>query len=178
MLTGQAEFWWDANYFRSLPYSPSTGWTDGDRAGYRCFYAFLLQNNQVVGRVTFTTVEAATSYAMVNDKYMEEGVRYYDGSLAPPNGPRELGQCPEPTQDYTAGTGSDQRPTITYSTTGGALLEVRNYKPLAVGAGITFQQTESTDQRVTVVAYKDNLPVIVIYYESMVPGVVMNSDLG
>ena len=74
-------------------------------------------------------------------------------------------------------TGSDQRPTITY-TLGQTLLEVRNYKKTVVGAGITFRQVESTNSRVTVVAYKDNLPVIVIYYDSMVPGVVMDSDLG
>jgi hypothetical protein len=175
---GGGEIWWDADYFRNLPYSPSTGWTDGDRAGYRCFYSFLLLDNQVVGRVTFTRVEEAASYAMVNDRYMEEGIRFYDGTLAPANGPRELGECPDPTQAYSPSNGSDQRPTITYSTTGGALLEVRNYKKTVALNGITFQQVESTDQRVTVVAYKDNLPAIVIYYESMVPGVVMNSDLG
>jgi hypothetical protein len=174
---GPNEQWWDAPYYRSLPYSPSTGWTDGDRSGYRCFYAFLLNQGQVVGRVTFTRIPEADSYASINDRYMEEGVRYYNGALAPASAPKELGECPYPTTAYAPATGSDQRPTITY-TLGGALLEVRNYKKTVVGAGITFRQVESTDSRVTVVAYKDNLPVIVIYYDSMVPGLVMNSDLG
>ena len=172
------DWWWDANYFRNLPFATSTGWTDGDRSGYRCFYAFLMNQGQVVGRVTFTRVPDADAYASVSDKYMLEGQRYYDGTLAPSSAPKELGQCPAPVQDYTPFTGPGQKPTITYSTTGGQLLEVRNYKALVTGPGVTFQQIESTDQRVTVVAYVDNLPVIVVYYDSMVSTVVMNSDLG
>ena len=175
--SGPNEFWWDAPYFRNLSFAPSTGWTDGDRSGYRCFYAFLLNQGQVVGRVTFTRVEEAASYASISDRYMSEGVRYYDGSLAPEGASRELGDCPAPSTAYASATGSDQRPTVTY-TLGGTVLEVRNYKNTVVGAGITFRQVESTDTRVTVVAYKDNLPAIVIYYDSMVPGLVMNSDLG
>ena len=174
---GPNEKWWDAPYYRGLPYAASTGWTDGDRSGYRCFYAFLLNQGQVVGRVTFTRVPEADSYASINDRYMEEGVRYYNGSLAPADAPTELGDCPTPSTAYQPATGSDQRPTITY-TLGQTLLEVRNYKKTVVGAGITFRQVESTDSRITVVAYKDNLPVIVIYYDSMVPGLVMDSDLG
>lgn len=174
---GPNEQWWDAPYFRDLPFSPSTGWTDGDRSGYRCFYAFLMNQGQVVGRVTFTRVPEAASYASINDRYMAEGVRYYNGALAPAGAPRELGECPGPSTAYEPATGSDQRPTVTY-TLNGMLLEVRNYKKTVVGAGITFRQVESTDSRVTVIAYKDNLPVIAIYYESMVPGLVMNSDLG
>lgn len=182
MLTGVNEagandFWWNAPYYRSLPFASNTGWTDGDRSGYRCFYAFLLNEGQVVGRVTFTRVPEAGSYASISDKYMVEGERYYNGTLAPANAPKELGECPEPMTAYTPATGSDQRPIITY-TLGGTLLEVRNYTKTVVGEGITYRQVESTDSRITVVAYKDNLPAIVIYYESMVPGLVMNSDLG
>jgi hypothetical protein len=175
--SGPNTWWWDANYFRGLPYAPSTGWTDGDRSGYRCFYAFLMNENQVVGRVTFTRVPAASSYAMVNDKYMQEGVRYYDGTLAGAGAPNELGECPEPMADYTPFAGPGQKPTVTY-TLNGQLLEVRNYKTLATNTGITFQQVTSTDDQVTVVAYYNGLPAIVVYYESMVPGLVMNSDLG
>ena len=177
MENGPNEQWWDAPYFRSLPYASSTGWTDGDRSGYRCFYAFLMNQGQVVGRVTFMRVPEADSYASINDRYMVEGMRYYNGALAPASAGNELGDCPSPSTTYEPATGSDQRPTVTY-TLNGALLEVRNYKKTVVGAGITFRQTESTASRVIVVAYKDNLPVIVIYYDSMVPGLVMNSDLG
>ena len=175
--SGANDSWWNAPYYRNLPYAPNTGWTDGDRGGYRCFYAFLLNEGQVVGRVTFTRIPEAGSYASISDKYMVEGERYYNGAVAPANAPKELGECPEPMTAYAPATGTDQRPTITY-TMGGTLLEVRNYKKTVVFPGITFRQVESTDSRVTVVDYKDNLPAIVIYYESMVPGLVMNSDLG
>ena len=57
-------------------------------------------------------------------------------------------------------------------------MEVRNYKPLVVGAGVTFRQTESSAGRIGVVAYENGNPVVVVYYESMVGGVVMQSDLG
>lgn len=174
----ETNFWWDADYFRNLPYTASTGWTDGDRSGYKCFYAFLEYQGAIVGRVTFTRVEEAASYASIGDEHMKEGARYYDGTPAGPNDSRELGDCPPPTQAYAASNGVDERPTVTYNLTSGAVLEIRNYKKTVALNGITFQQVESTDQRVTIVAYKDNLPAIVVYYESMVPGVVMNSDLG
>ena len=48
-------FWWNAIYKRQLDFGLDTGWTDGDRAGYRCLYAFLTLDNQIVGRVTFHT---------------------------------------------------------------------------------------------------------------------------
>ena len=79
--------------------------------------------------------------------------------------------------DYTPFTGPGQKPTVTYMLNG-QLLEVRNYKTLATNTGMTFQQVASTDDQVTVVAYFNNLPVIVVYYESLVPGLVLNSDLG
>lgn len=182
MLRGVTEgepnrFWWDASYARELPYGVGTGWTDGDRSGYRCLYGFLTQNGVPVGRVTFMRVEEAASYAMVNDSRMLEGARYYDGTLAPSNAPKELGQCPEPSISYTPFNGPDQRPTILYASPGGQMLEIRNYKTLVVGEGITFQQTESSPGRITVVAYEWGNPVIVVYYESISSSVVMTSDM-
>lgn len=174
---GPNRFWWDAKYMRSLPYGLVTSWTDGDRAGYRCLYGFLTLDGVPVGRVTFMRVEGAADYGMVNDSKMEEGARYYDGTLAPSGAPQELGQCPEPDVAYQPYTGPDQRPTITYSTPSGQLLEVRNYKTLYAGPGITFQQTESSSGQITVVAYEFGNPVIVVYYESISSNVVMGSDM-
>ncbi len=170
-------FWWDANYFRSLPFYPQTGWTDGERAGYGCLYAFLLLNGEPVGRVTFARVEGA-GYAFINDKSMKEGSRHYDGTLGTPGNPVSQSECPKPNIAYEPSSGPWQLPTITYETPGGDVLEVRNYKPLVVGAGITFRQTESSSGRIGVVAYENGNPVIVVYYEAMVGGVVMQSDLG
>ncbi|MFN2487943.1 MAG: hypothetical protein ABR609_15315 [Acidimicrobiia bacterium] len=169
--------WWSALYYRSLPYFGTTGWVDGDRVGYKCLYGFLQYEGQIVGRVTFTRVQEAEAYAFVNDKYMLEGARYYDGTLAPPSAGAELGDCPEPALSYEPWNGSSQTPTVTYNLASGQVLEVRNYKTLEHCDCITFQQTEKTASRVTVVAYEYGLPVIVVYYESMVPGVIMASDL-
>lgn len=168
-------FWWDAAYFRNLP--SGAHWVDGDRSGYRCFYAFLQYNGQIVGRVTFIRIPGA-EYAVVNDSGMEEGVRYYDGTLAPANAPRELGDCPFTDIEYATYTGPDERPTVSY-VMGGQTLEVRNYKTTVVGGPyIKFQQVEASATRVGVVAYFNNNPAIVVYYDSMVPGVVMNTDGG
>lgn len=170
-------FWWDANYYRSLPFYPETGWADGERAGYSCLYAFLMLNGQPVGRVTFARVDGA-GYASINDKSMKEGVRHYDGTLGTPDNPVSQSECPRPDIAYEFSSGPWQLPTITYETTGGDVLEVRNYKTLVAGAGITFRQTESSSGRIGVVAYENGNPVVVVYYESMVGGFVMDSDLG
>lgn len=163
---------WIADYQRTLP--SGAGWTDGDRVGYRCAYAFLMNGGQVVGRVTFSRVSEAAAYVRINDEHMVEGARHYDGTVASGE-VSQLNECPAPTQSYTSFSG-DQRPVITYET-GCAVLETRNYANLVPGAGVTFQQVESTDDRVTVVAYKNGLPIVVIYYDSMSPSVVMNSNL-
>lgn len=177
--TGPNPSLWNADYFRTLPYTSNTGWTDGDRSGYRCAYMFLVQGSNIVGRVTFIRVEApagSSGYGIVNDSGMDEGVRFYDGTLAPANGPNELGDCPQSDIPYETFNGPTQLPTVIYETTSGSILEVRNYKTTVTGPGVTFRQVESTDQLVTVVGYKNGLPMIVVYYESMSPSVVMISD--
>jgi hypothetical protein len=169
--------WWNANYYRSLPFYPETGWTDGERAGYSCLYGFLMLNGQPVGRVTFARVEGA-GYAFINDNSMKEGVRHYDGTLGTAANPVSQAECPKPDIAYEFSSGPWQLPTITYETAGGDVLEVRNYKSLVAGTGITFRQTETSGGRIGVVAYENGNPVVVVYYESIVSGVVMQSDLG
>lgn len=164
---------WTAEYERTL--SDGVGWTDGDRVAYRCAYGFLMDDGVVVGRVTFTRIQAASSYAAISDQYMLEGARHYDGTPAVLTGGPQLNECPAPSESYTSFSG-DQRPIITFNTSGCEVLETRNYQNLEPGAGITFQQTESTDDRVTVVAYKNSLPFVVVYYDAL-SSTVMNSDL-
>lgn len=172
------EFLWDAPYFRNLPYEPNTGWTDGDRHRYICMYAHLLLDGNVVGRVTFTNVPDANSYIQINDKFMVEGERYYDGRVAAPDAPVELHDCPPPDLAYEEYTGPDQRPTVVYFHRTLGALEFRNYKPLITSDKIKFQVLSVTPNRVTVVAYLDNLPIVAIYYDSLSPDVIMESDLG
>ena len=171
--------WWRAPYLRALAYTPNTGWTDGDRIGYGCAYMFLERDGRIVGRVSFVQVPG-TTYVKVNDRYMEEGVRFFDGSLtnAGTTQAYHVSFCDTIVdQDYVEFTGPDQRPTIRYLGSDGALLEVRDYKPTAAGPGIKFRQVAATANRVTVVAYENNLPVIVVYYDSLDPSVRLTSDL-
>lgn len=172
-------FWWNATYLRNLPYAPNTGWVDGDRCGYDAMYAFLLRDGELKGRVSFIAVPGALSYAVVNDKFMLEAIRWYDGSLAPPHGPGqfEIGDCPEVLAAYEPYLGPGELPTITY-TDNGQIIEVRDYKATLAGPTIKFQVTAADDQTIAVVAYENNLPVIVVYYQSISPTVVMESDLG
>ena len=175
LLIGDGQLMWQADYARTLPSGAS--WTDGDRDGYRCFYAFLLMGSRVIGRVTFIRVDAAASYVVVNDKRMNEAVRYYDGSIAPPSAPNELNDCPTVTQSYTAFSG-DQRPTVNYTNKRtGAIFETRPYASLTTGNGVGFRLDSVTGKRATVVAYLNSLPVIVIYYDSMAANVLMTADL-
>lgn len=165
--------YWKAVYVRDLP--SGAHWLDGDRHAYKCAYMFLEYQGQIVGRVTFTQVPGA-DYAWVNDKNMEEGVRYYDGSLAPAGAPIELGQCPPPTEAYVPSTAPDMRPTLAFSANG-THLETRNYKTIVAGPGITFRQTSKTANRITVVAYKDGLPVVVVYYDILSGNAAITSDM-
>lgn len=191
-----AEFWWIANYLRTLP--SGTGWVGGDRSGYFCAYMFLLNSSGTpLGRVTFTRVdvprEEGGNYAYIKDEDMEEGARYFDGTPAPA-GSNEIGDCPPPTQTYEPWAGPDQRPTVLFSARRGGVLETRDYKVTDAHPDVMFRQTEKlTGQttvfsalgtpstiwgRVPVVAYVNGLPTIVVYYDSLVRGVSVTSDIG
>lgn len=163
---------WTATYIRVLP--SGAGWLDGDRAGYRCAYMFLAHQGQIVGRVTFSRIDGV-DYAVVNDKHMAEGERYYDGSLAEPEAPKELGECPRPAETYEPSTGPEERATIVYWVDG-VPVETRNYKVTEVRPGVTFQQIAKTSTRITVVGYLDGLPAMVVYYDVLAANAAITSD--
>lgn len=69
-------------------------WVDGDREAYRCAYGFLYDKHpnpfgmfpvdrpaEFIIRATIVR-PLGQGYARVNDAFMDEGVRYWDGSLA------------------------------------------------------------------------------------------------
>ena len=73
-------------------------WFDGDREGYRCGYGFMADQHpnpfgmfpedrpyEFTHRATIVRPVNA-GYGALNDKYMDEGVRYYDGSPATQSG--------------------------------------------------------------------------------------------
>lgn len=173
-----SEIWWIANYQRVLP--SGAGWTDGDRSGYFCAYMFLADaSGALAGRVTFTRVdvprEEGGNYAYIKDENMKEGARFYNGSLAPV-GSNELGDCPPPSQSYEPWGGPDQRPTIKFMQRR-KVLEIRDYKSTVTHPAVMFRQVESSPSRVTVVAYVDGLPTIVVYYDSMGSRTSVVSDI-
>jgi len=189
--------WWTAPYCRTLPYSDAY-WTDGDREGYRCAVMFLVRGNdpetaEVLGRVVFARIPGA-AYGAVSDLRMDEGVRWYDGTLA--NDGRELGDCPDPTIPYEpVADVTDQRPTIMFE--GDTVLEVRDYKRTVVPEHVRFSQAVVVDEpftdkgvrsaehqvysRVAVVAYSQIdgpwVPSVAIYYDALAPGVEITTDL-
>jgi len=184
---------WVAPYFRNLPYTNAydVGWIDGDRVGYGCAYMFLEVDGQIAGRVTFTHGAEAGAYTFINDRFMTEGVRYYDGSLDT-SGRQQLNDCPGSTEAYGAPGGPDYRPLI-YYTQGGELLENRSYTNTngdAIAQGkLIFRELERITQpftdvgalgigahtvydRVTVGAYVFTEGAwrlaIVVYYDTLV----------
>lgn len=161
--------WWDAVYQRSLP--SGAGWRDGDRVGYACAWMFLEYEGEWVGRTTFVKVPGAT-YAKVNDRGMVEGQITFDGRKVDVKQTAKVGFCKTlVSQDYVAYTGPDERPVIQFWTPGNPEpLETRDYRNTVVGNGIKFRLFSATSQRVTVVAYENNLPVIVVYYDALGEG--------
>lgn len=193
---------WTAPYYRTLPYATNrtVGWVDGDRVGYGCAYMFLqdLDTGVNLARVTFQLVpHPETAYGLVNDKFMAEGVRYFNGTT-PSTPRRQLNDCPAVSQNYEPYTGPDVRPQVwfvenddllenrSYTTTTGSWIAQGRVKfqeveriitPFTVTAPNSGQST--VYQRVTVLANFDRpsdttsdfLPTIVVYYDTLVPGI-------
>lgn len=84
-------------------------WEDGDREGYKCFYAFAYDQHPNPFGNTFNpprpghfiaqaVIVRATGYARINDTYMEEGQFYFDGTKANEKGaeiqdPNQASDC-------------------------------------------------------------------------------------
>lgn len=156
--------WWDAPYARSLP--SGAGWRDGDRVGYGCAWMFLEYQGEWAGRTTFVKVPGA-SYAFVNDRAMVEGQITFAGRKVNVQQTAKVAFCKTLVSlDYAPYYGPDERPVIQFVAADGTVLETRDYRNTEAGAGIKFRLVEATSQRVTVVAYENNLPVIVVYYSA------------
>jgi hypothetical protein len=170
-------------YLRHLTqYDPDAAWIDGDRVGYGCAYMFLVDDGEIVGRVTFTTWRPPVDgnpYAYVNDRYMVEGGRFYDGSPTPPGTRQVPGhECPDPAQAYEPLKGSPgPRPIIRFSdTTDGHALEVRDYKRVTTSPGHQFKIASAGPNRVIVVAYQHRFPVMVVYYRRLSDAIRIGSN--
>jgi hypothetical protein len=188
--------WWRAPYLFTLPYAPGFGWGAGDRISYGCIYGFLIHGGSLVnlssknnwdleggtiyGRFTAAlTVSGSGSYLRVNDGYMVEGRRFFDGS--PGDGRDQLyssGFCSTlVSEGYESYAGPDERPVIKFHTPSGEVAEIRDYRTTNAGDGIKFRLVDGdgSDGRVAVVAYKDDLPGVVVYYDALGGGSVSAS---
>jgi hypothetical protein len=176
---------WRAPYLYDTPYADFTGWLPGDRVGYGCGYGFLEYNGEIVGRFTFRAIPDAASYMRINDSYMEEGVRYYDGSLTPPGTVQVPAfECPEVSESYAPST-ADERPVVVFWQEDQAL-EIRDYRTTDAAPGVTFRVaaeirepfqvtssvsgTHTVNSRVSVVAMDGGVPVAVVYYDALGSG--------
>jgi len=160
------------DYRYNLP--SGAGWLDGDRVAYRCAFMFLQSGGELVFRVTFTRI---AEYAVINDTYMHEGVRNFDGSPNPSGGQTDF--CPEPAEAYVPLEGDPgPLPVITIADISTGLpLEIRNYANVEeVGPGVQFKIQSATPDRVTVLLYQDGLPVTAVYYDRLSDAVSLTSN--
>jgi hypothetical protein len=157
-------------------FDPDAGWVEGDRVAYRCAYTFLVEDGAIVARVTFTRPPQASEYVRLNDKFMHEGERYYDGSWAGvPQIPEE--ECPTPGERYRKLKGRvGPRPLIIFSAADGHTLEIRDYSKIKRNRRTEFKIRSATPDRVTVVAYRDRRPVMVVYYDRLSDAITLTSN--
>jgi hypothetical protein len=180
---GQA---WVAEYYLDLPYTDGVGWAYGNRDGYKCMYGPLLWNGIPVGRFRVAAVPEAESYVIINDRYMPDRgplLRHYDtgllGSESEPPDTVLQGECPPPDLAYEPSAAPGQLPVIDYLGPNGELLERRDYRKLdddgPLDSRLKFRLVSSSAQVVIVVAYWENQPFAVVYYDAPYGGgVTMN----
>lgn len=175
-----------ADYLYNLP---SGGhWLPGDRSGYDCAYTFLEWRNEIVARVAFHRVTSAESYTEINDRYMQEGVRYYDGTLntdSRVNDTGTAGLANTSTRDACvnneiAYTGLSVMPSLPvmqfFDTRDGTLIETRNYANVQVEGELSFAIIEQSAARTAVGVFYDGEAVGVVYYTPLSPSILMTTN--
>lgn len=163
--------WWTAPYLgTNLPYTPGSKWVHGDREGYRCAYGFVMDaNGDISGRFAFVRPPDQT-YAKVNDKYMNEGTRYLNGSLFTGEG-NEISEenCTDVLSaiDYNGACRPvDERPRIGFFDGQGNVLDIRDYTNTEA-ASVNFNLHSFNGSRATVIACEDGLVGMIVYYDAM-----------
>jgi len=177
------------------------GWVDGDRVRYDCGWTFLTYRQWIVGRATYTSIDPAAKDepprgALINDKYMGEGIRRYDGTYEGPGGDEQFDEdCTNPPSgDGISGAGPSNRgvyPDLPADHDFGSLpvvvfyhgphdLEIRDFADLddtivPMDGSLRVQIVAQDERRVTVVGY-NQLPSgmwrarVEVHFDVMVPG--------
>lgn len=202
--TGTA--WFEADYIgHGMPYlypeaipgnHDHAWWVPGDRQAYAVAYGFLYDKHPApfghsvsrqpgegvfIARFTISRI-AGAGYAKVNDRYMNEAERYWDGR-------RFTGSTNEiQDEDASVVSASDfeyepfEGPGDTNIRVGlfrgdGAIGDIRDFNGLTVySSDIKFRVVPEItvapdgNQRVAVVMYERDLPGIVFYYDTMNSG--------
>lgn len=167
-------------------------WVAGDREGYRCMYGFMYdQHPNPFGNTfnpprpghfiaRFSIVRPANQgYGKIIDKYMDEGQRFYDGSLVIPSQGAEItsedcqSTALEPDFDYDAYVphGADQI-RVGLFRSDGAISDVRDFTQLQLNVGGHFEFVSLEDGRAQIVFILDatNKVSHVFYYDTMADG--------
>lgn len=179
-----SNYWWDAPYLgTNLPYAPGYAWVDGDRQGYTCAYGFLqdLDTGELIGRWAALLPPDAVAYGKVNDRFMSEGVRYYDGELANEGGqelsdPNKASECHDILSskiDYDAvNNGPDERPRIGFFNGAGQIVDIRDYSNTTLGSPGKFKLLSASTKEAVVGFYpaQNNKAAITFYYTAMGSG--------
>jgi hypothetical protein len=171
------------------------GWVAGDRVGYRCGWAFLHYRQWIVGRVTYTVISNGPPEPLstaLNDKYMAEGQRRYDGTFDG-SGQQFDADCTNPPSGdgtTTAGPsgfgvypdlplGFDFDPSVVVFYHGPHDIEVRDFADLAdvtalPHSDLRLRIAAQSERRVTVVGYERTAtawaPRVEVHFDVMVPG--------
>lgn len=176
-----------ADYLYDLP---SGGhWLAGDRSGYDCAYTFLEYQGQLIGRVAFHRVDAASGYMQVNDRFMAEGLRYYDGEIntrsdvgdtgsmkaVPPlTNTSTIDACITSQIDYLA-VPEQSLPVIRFFV-GETLIETRDYANAVVEGEGHFGLLEATPERTAVAFISGRVVVGVVYYTPLNGATITTND--
>ena len=162
------------------------GWVDGDRRAYRCGFAFLQYRGFIVGRVTVSKfqdpVDKKSGYVKINDKYMREPTRNFDGTANTTG--RQTRDCTVAREAYEPFSGTPELPVITFQH-GPHAIDVRDFGDdadvLVSNPSVVFDLVSATPTQVIVLAYEDNdgelLPMASIYYD-LVPDVAQGVEVG
>jgi hypothetical protein len=175
-----------------------SGWSAGDRVGYRCLWDFGDYRDYLTHRATYTSIGGpAEGGASINEKYMVEGYRHYDGTpdhADEPNRDQFDDECTNP----PSGDGiSTAGPTTTYPDRpltdtfvaedvilqhGPHTIEVRDFSDLEdtgvpLHSSLRLDTVAVTDRRITVIGYDCQsgvcVPKVEIHFDLMAPGVIV-----
>lgn len=170
--------WWVAAYWgdNGLAYTDGATWLNGDREGYRCGYGFITgaDGESIQGRFAFVR-PPNQAYGKVNDKYMEEGMRYLDGSLYTGEGmeitEEDCTDVLSPIDYVGACRDVDERPRVAFFDNAGNVLDIRDYSNTNAN-NVVFNLHSFDGERATVIACEDGLVGMVVYYDALYGGQV------